>query len=197
MLFSVPSQQACSPSEFLILLRDVLSIQTQSHPSLPTPPAPHQLPTATQLVHGTRTRNQPLTGKDSLETAPSIHFREQTSFQEQRLLPLRNHSHSPDLQTWGKAFTVAPGASPSLSARRTAISWAPTCTALDATSSHLPRFLPIILFSTLKPSNFALGMSRMKCHLPIKRETEEKAMHHITHKVFEIKASLPTLKPEQ
>ena len=40
-------------------------------------------------------------------------------------------------------------------------------------------------------------MSRMKCHLPIKRETEEKAMHHITHKVFEIKASLPTLKPEQ
>lgn len=52
-----------------------------------------------------------------------------------------------------------------------------------------PFLFPLIFFSTLKTSNFALGMSRMKCHLPIKRETEEKAMHHITYKFFEIKAS--------
>lgn len=38
-----------------------------------------------------------------------------------------------------------------------------------------PFLLPFIFFSTFKTSNFALGMSRMKCHLPIKRETGEKS----------------------
>lgn len=36
-------------------------------------------------------------------------------------------------------------------------------------------FATLFFFSTFKTSNFALGMSRMKCHLPIKRETGEKS----------------------
>lgn len=68
----------------------------------------------------------------------------------------------------------------------------PVCAKDEELSMHLPvpfhfhlfppsPFLfPFIFFSTLKTSNFALGMSRMKCHLPIKRDRRESHASHYT-----------------
>lgn len=55
--------------------------------------------------------------------------------------------------------------------------WAPTCAA--PRPPPLPTFPAP--FSSLKTSNFALGMSRMKCHLPIKRERRESHALHSIH----------------
>ena len=160
-------------------------------------------PPTHRQVANTRRRTQPhphphphsretSPGNDSLATARGIHFRKQTSFQEQRHLRLQSHSQDPDLHpgVLGKGVHRDSGELPRPACAKDDGLTAPTCTAL---AGHLfppsPFLFRSFFFSTLKTSNFALGMSRMKCHLPIKRETGEKAVHPITHKLFEIKAS--------
>lgn len=180
--FAVTSQQARSPSEFLILLWDVLSIQTQFPAHFPsTPSAAHRKAAGTwnQDTKPTPNMLETLPGKDSLETALSIHLREQTSFQEQRLLHLRNHSHGPDLQSWGKAFTVAPGASPSLSAQRTAISWAPTCTALDGHLFPPSPFLSDHFIFHFKTIQLCLGDEQNEMSLTYKERNRRES--HASH----------------
>lgn len=133
-------------------------------------------------------RLEPSPGKDPLAAALVIHFPEQPSFQQQRISVPTAKTSNPGQ---GHSRALQGELPPCLSAqRRMKLSKTYLGCPTTATSSHLSCFFfHSFFFSTLQTSNFALGMSRMKCHLPIKRETEEKAMHHITYKFFEIKAS--------
>ena len=147
-----------------------------------TPSAAHRKAAGTwnQDTKPTPNRLETSPGKDSLETALSIHLREQTSFQEQRLLHhLRNHSHGLDLQSWGKAFTIALGASPSLSAQRTVISWAPTCTALDGHLFPPSPFLSDHFIFHFKTIQLCLGDEQNEMSLTYKERNRRES--HASH----------------
>lgn len=144
-------------------------------PLLPPPPA-----TAKQLGHGSPAGHKTQTNFRP-EMSPGTDLSATTLVQSTGI-HISKPQPRPDLQFWGKVFTMDSGEEPPspVWAKDGGVSGTYLGCPATATSSHLPRSFFRSFYSTLKTSNFALGMSRMKCHLPTKRDRREShASHYI------------------
>lgn len=126
------SHTVCSPIMTGNLILHIPNFVFSMFPLIPLPPA-----TAKYLMHGIRAQNHNsfqtwnFTGDGPLGNSTSHQFYRTNLFPRAKSSPSQKSQLDPDLQSWGKAFTMDPGEEPppALLGKGWWIQWAPTCDA--------------------------------------------------------------------
>lgn len=126
------SHTVCSPIMTGNLILHIPNFVFSMFPLIPLPPA-----TAKYLMHGIRAQNHNsfqtwnFTGDRPLGNSTSHQFYRTNLFPRAKSSLSQKPQLDPDLQSWGKAFTMDPGEEPppALLGKGWWIQWAPTCDA--------------------------------------------------------------------